>query len=187
MKVITGSARGHVLNAPPGLETRPTAAKVKEAVMSMIQFEVEGASVLDLFAGSGQMGIEALSRGARSCVFVDSAKACQEVIRQNLAHTRLTESGRVVGGDALFYMSAAHGPFDIAFLDPPYKEGLLSDVLKKLAPLMSGSGVIICETAKEEALPPVLGALALYRERRYGKTKITVYRPPSAQEKRGMA
>lgn len=187
MKVITGSARGRTLMAPPGLETRPTAAKVKEAVMSMIQFEVEGAVVLDLFAGSGQMGIEALSRGARSCIFVDSAKACQEVIRQNLAHTRLAEGGKVAGGDALSYVSTASGPFDIAFVDPPYKEGLLSRVLEKLAPLMSGSGAIICETAKEEVLPQILGTMGLYRERRYGKTKITVYRPLSDLEKTGMA
>lgn len=184
MRVITGSARGRLLKAPVGLSTRPTAARVKEAVMSMVQFEVEGAAALDLFAGSGQMGIETLSRGARSCVFVDSARASQEILLENLAHTKLQDKARLVGGDALSYLATAAGPFDIAFVDPPYSVGLMQKVLSALGPLMSEGGVILCESAKDEKLPDSAGPWALYRAHRYGKTKITVYRRPVYSEGR---
>lgn len=183
MRVITGTARGRALEAPPGTDTRPTTAKVKEAVFSMIQFEVEGAKVLDLFAGSGQMGIEALSRGARHCVLVDNAKQSQEILRRNLAHTKLGEAAKLVATDALSYLHTAPPGFDIAFVDPPYKKGLLPEVLDRLVPLMSAGGVIICETMRDEELPADVDMFSLYRAYRYGKTKITVYRKPAVEEK----
>lgn len=183
MRVITGTARGRALEAPAGLDTRPTAARVKEAVFSIIQFEVEGARVLDLFAGSGQMGIEALSRDARHCVFVDNAARSQEVLRRNLAHTRLGGAAKLVAADALSYLRTAPDGFDIAFVDPPYKKGLLPGVLDALVPLMSAGGAVICETPPDEELPAAVGDYSLHRSYRYGKTKITVYRRPQADEK----
>jgi len=182
MRVITGTARGRRLEAPPGLNTRPTAARVKEAVFSIIQFEVEGARVLDLFAGSGQMGIEALSRGAQACAFVDSAKACHEIIRENLRRAGLSDKGRVVGTDALSYLQTQRGPFDIVFLDPPYTEGGFPKLLAALAPQMSESGVVLCETARADELPQTAGTLSKHREYRYGKTKVTVYRQEAIED-----
>lgn len=176
MRVITGTARGRKLRTLDGLETRPTSELVKEAVFSIIQFETEGARVLDLFAGSGQMGIEALSRGARSCVFVEQAKACRAVIDENLKHTGLTANARVLGTDAIAFMRGSSELFDIAFLDPPYLQGFSDKLLEPLSKLMSESGVIICETSLKESLPEMAGMLRLYKEYRYGKTKITVYR-----------
>ncbi len=176
MKVITGTAKGRKLVAPPGLETRPTSAMVKEAVFSIVQFDVEGANVLDLFAGSGQMGIEALSRGAKFCVFVDTAKQSQAALRENLEHTGFTTKSRLSATDARSYLKTASGPFDIVFLDPPYHKGGLPTLLVELAPVMSRDGIIICETAKEDELPETAGDIPKYRTYRYGKTCITVYR-----------
>lgn len=176
MRVITGTAKGRKLAAPAGLDTRPTSEVAKEAVFSIIQFEVEGANVLDLFAGSGQMGIEALSRGARHCTFVDNTRACQTIQRQNLKHTGLDGRARVMTADAISFMRGNSGPFDIAFLDPPYQTGLAEKVLPFVAGAMSENGVILCETDRSESLPVEVGEFSLMREYRYGKVKVTLYR-----------
>lgn len=179
MRVITGSARGRRLQAPAGQSVRPTAAIVKEAVFSVIQFEVEGSRVLDLFAGSGQMGIEALSRGARGCVFVDSARDSIGVIRQNLALTGLEKSAKVVSADALSFLRGYRGePIDIAFMDPPYAAGLIKAALGELAPHMSDSGIVLCEAGEDAVFPEAAGGMALKKIYRYGKTRVAAYRMP---------
>ena len=124
-RVITGTARGRVLLAVPGTGTRPTSANVKEAVFSSIQFELQDRNVLDLFAGSGQMGIEALSHGARSCVFVDHNREAAEVVRQNLRTTGLEDGATVLCRDSLGFLSQTPDCFDLVFLDPPYASNLL--------------------------------------------------------------
>ena len=123
MRVITGSARGRKLKTLEGVDVRPTTDRVKEAVFSIVQFDVQGAAVLDLFAGSGQMGIEALSRGAKLAVFVDSSKRSLEVVRDNLKTTGLAPSSRVVTMDYKSFLAGTRDQFDIAFLDPPYHQG----------------------------------------------------------------
>ncbi len=182
MRVITGIARGRKLAAPPGLDTRPTSDMVKEGIFSSIQFEIEGAMVLDLFAGSGQMGIEALSRGARFCVFGDISRQAQQVVLQNLTATGLQKQARVVAMDAFDLLRTTTDQFDIAFVDPPYGQGVVSKILVALAGRMSSSGVIVCETQKGENLPEQAGDFALYRQYRYGKTMVTVYRIPRTEE-----
>ena len=119
MRVITGTARGRKLNTLEGRDVRPTTDQVKEAMFSIIQFEVEGAAVLDLFAGSGQLGIEALSRGARLAVFVEQSRKAQEMVRQNLLTTKLAEHSRVTAMDAIAYLQGCRDTFDIALLYPP--------------------------------------------------------------------
>lgn len=176
MRVITGTARGRKLSAPEGLDTRPTTEIVKEAVFSIIQFEVEGAAVLDLFAGSGQMGVESLSRGAKSCVFVDKSKVCRAIIEENLVTTGFIDKAQIIGMDAIPYVQNAAGPFDIAFIDPPYGKSYFEKILAPLSKIMSENGIIICETDKFESLPEAAGPLKKYKDYRYGKTKITVYR-----------
>ena len=176
MRVITGSARGAKLEAPAGQNTRPTSDMAKEAIFSIIQFELEQAMVLDLFAGSGQLGIEALSRGAKFCVFVDSDRQAQEVIRKNLAATKLATQSRVAAMEAGAYIITCKDTFDIAFLDPPYQKQILENILPLVAARMNSGGAIICETDKMEKPPQQAGEFSIYREYRYGKAKITVYR-----------
>lgn len=175
MRVITGSARGSRLRAVPGELTRPTAGHVKEAIFSIIQFEIEGRRVLDLFAGTGQMGIEALSRGAREAVFVDHSPAAVAVIRDNLRHTKLEAGAQVVQGDAAAFLGARPPKFDVIFVDPPYQSSLA--VLEKIAvfDLLSEGGVIVCETGENAALPALPPPYAQGRHYRYGTKAVTLY------------
>ena len=137
MRVITGIARGRKLETLPGEDvTRPTTESVKEAVFSMIQFEIEDKNVLDLFAGSGQLGIEALSRGAKKCTFVENNKQAYNVIENNIKHCKLEQSARIVMSDACAFLSRRDS-FDIAFLDPPYKQGIIEKCLPLLFPMMT--------------------------------------------------
>lgn len=182
MRVITGTARGRKLATPPGLDTRPTSDLVKEAAFSIIQFEVEGATVLDLFAGSGQMGIEALSRGASHCVLVDSSRGCRAIQKQNLEHTGFSGRARLVTEDAASYLRRCGQLFDIAYVDPPYQKGLTGTLLPLVAAAMRG-GAILCETDRDELLPEKIGEFTKKKDYRYGKTKITLYRTGIAADK----
>ncbi len=176
MRVITGSAKGRRLETLSGDDVRPTTDRVKEAVFSIIQFQVPGRDFLDLFAGSGQMGIEALSRGAKTATFVDSAKQALSVIRKNLKSAGLEENARVFSMDSIGFLTLKGGEFDVAFLDPPYKSGLLQSSLALLPGAMRKSGVILCESPLDEELPQNAGDFVLDREYRYGKIKITSFR-----------
>ena len=176
MRVITGIARGRRLETLPGEDvTRPTTESVKEALFSMIQFELEDKNVLDLFAGSGQLGIEALSRGASSCTFVENNKQAMKIIENNVNHCRLADSSELVFSDALAFLMKKEC-FDIAFLDPPYKLGLTEKCLSVLLPVMSNDGIVICETSRDEELPNSIEGWYADRIRCYGKTKLTLYR-----------
>lgn len=176
MRVITGSAKGRKLETLEGLDVRPTADRVKEAEFSMIQFEIEGRVVLDLFAGSGQLGIEALSRGAKSAVFVDSNPEAIKVIRSNLEKTGLSQKASVAAGDFEQFLTYTKAVFDIVFIDPPYGKGLVDKALPLVVPHVGDYGVIICEVARTDTLPEAAGDFRLVRESRYGKTKLGIYR-----------
>lgn len=182
MRVITGTARGSRLEAPEGQNTRPTSDMAKEAIFSILQFELEQAMVLDLYAGSGQLGIEALSRGAKFAVFVDTSREAQEVIRRNLTATKLFSQSRVAAMDARAYLSSAGEQFDIAFIDPPYGKNLLEGILPLAAKRMNDTGIIVCETEKNEELPQSAGEFTIYKVYRYGKAKITTYRKRQEEE-----
>ena len=178
MRVITGSAKGVRLKTPDGLKTRPTSDRVKEAVFSIVQFEVEGSRFLDLFAGTGQMGIEALSRGAVSAVFVDGWKDACQLVRDNLKLARLSEKAKVVNSDYLSYLKNCRDQFDIIFLDPPYAEIFLENSLNKISEIdiLSDRGIIICERPAEKQLDLDISGLQRWKDYRYGKTWITVFR-----------
>ena len=178
MRVITGSARGVRLKTPEGLKTRPTSDRVKEAVFSVIQFEIEGGRFLDLFAGTGQMGIEALSRGAASAVFVDGWKDACQLVRENLRLTRLSDKAKVVNSDYLSYLQSCREKFDIVFLDPPYAEIFLENALNKISEIdiLSDRGIIICERPAEKQLDLEISGLQRSKDYRYGKTWVTVFR-----------
>ncbi len=176
MRVITGLARGRRLETPEGLETRPTSGKAKEAIFSAIQFELEQASILDLFAGSGQLGIEALSRGARFAVFVDSSAEAYSVMLGNLNSTGLMKSARVARMDALAFLKSTREKFDIIFLDPPYASELAAQALPLCADIASEGGVIICETDRDVYMPDCVGGFERVRMYRYGRNTFHMYR-----------
>ena len=176
MRVITGEAKGRVLETLEGAHTRPTVSRVKEGMFSAIAFEIAGRRVLDLFAGSGQMGIEALSRGARSCLFVDKNPKATAVIGRNLATTKLADRANVVCGEALSTLARQDGPFDLVFLDPPYAADLLLPCLESLSDKVSAGGTVLCESDRDTPLPETVGALQLQREYRYGRVIVRLYR-----------
>ena len=176
MRVITGTARGRRLETLPGEETRPTAERVKEGLFSAIQFDIEGRRAVDLFAGSGQLGIEALSRGAESAVFVERRKDALQAVRENLEACGFSDRARVVNGDAMSYLKSGE-KFDLIFLDPPYASGLLEQALEDIVrfDICRRHGIIVAESAADKTLPPLSSPYSIYREYRYGKIKLTVY------------
>ncbi len=181
MRVITGTARGKKLITPMGDKVRPTTDKVKESMFNIIQFEIEGAQVLDLYSGCGQLGIEALSRGASQCTFVDNNRDSLDALRKNIANTGFSASAKIVPQDAVTFASTTTAKFDVIILDPPYNSETTPDVLMKLSAHMRDNGVIICETAKGEVLPQELSGYSLYKEYAYGSIKLTAYRQLSEE------
>ncbi|MDE6762571.1 MAG: 16S rRNA (guanine(966)-N(2))-methyltransferase RsmD [Oscillospiraceae bacterium] len=182
MRVITGSARGRRLVAPAGMDVRPTSDKVKEAVFSAVQFDLAGSAVLDLFAGSGQLGIEALSRGAKSCVFVDSSRVSVETAKENIAASGFRNEAVVMNSDSEQYLRMCRQNFDIAFVDPPYKKGIIEKVMPLLCGHMSDRGIIVCEHEKGLELPESFGSFVKRKTYRYGKTEVTLYRNGNEEE-----
>lgn len=183
MRVITGTLRGKRLITLEGESVRPTTDKTKEAIFSIIQFDLPNASVLDLFAGSGQLGIEAISRGAKQCVFVDKSRESIGVIKQNIADCRLEHSSRILNYDAADYLKMAHSGFDIAILDPPYGQGLIPAVLSGVDRIMNPGGTVVCEHEAGLELPERIGGLTLRRRYSYGKlVALTVYDKDSGSD-----
>ena len=183
MRIITGSARGMKLFSPAGDEVRPTTEMAKEGIFSSVQFEIEGSRVLDLFSGSGQLGLEALSRGAAFAVFCDCAAKSIEVTRKNVLKTGFSEKCRIVQreyGECINQLSAAGERFDFIFVDPPYGKNLVPEVAKRLLKkqLAAPGGALICET-DDPGLADVLSALesvASVKRYKYGKSFIYVVR-----------
>ena len=178
MRVITGSARGRRLGELSGRDTRPTTDRVKEGLFNVIQFDIEGRRVLDLYAGTGQLGIECLSRGAAHCTFVDQRKDAAALIRNNLKATRLEERAKVVQADALSFLQRAPQQYHLIFLDPPYDSNLLNSTIKTIAgiDILAGNGIIICESRADQELPELPLPFQKSKDYRYGKIKVTLYR-----------
>ena len=178
MRVITGTARGRKLGELKGQETRPTAGKVKEGVFSALQFDIEGRRVLDLFAGTGQMGIEALSRGAASCTFVDRRKEAARLVRDNLTVCGLAARAQVVCADAMDYLASLRARYDLVFLDPPYAGDALERAIAHIArfDILAPRGIIVAECPAEKELPALSAPYGLYRVYRYGRIKAAIYR-----------
>lgn len=176
MRVIAGTARGKNLQALPGEEvTRPTIDRVKEAMFSSVQFLVPGARVLDLFAGSGQLGIEALSRGAKSCVFVDQNASALAVVTANCKAAGVERAADIRNGEALRFLANICGPFDIVLLDPPYRHNTLAAVLPALESKVAPGGVVLCESEREADLPETVGSLTRTKQYIYGKIMVSRY------------
>lgn len=177
MRVITGPPAGRRLNELKGKETRPTTDRVKEGIFNIIQFDIEGRRVLDLFGGTGQLGIECLSRGAAHATFVDARTDAVKLIRENLAVTALANRATVLTADYATVLSGAVEKYDLVFLDPPYETKLLERSLELISQfdILREHGIIICESPQEKSLPDLSAPYGKYREYRYGKIKVTVY------------
>lgn len=184
VRIITGSRRGKKLKTPQGDAVRPTSDRVKEALFNILQFDLEGRSFLDLFAGSGQIGLEALSRGADHAVFVDSAKASCAIVQDNIQLAKFEAQAKVVNAGFEAFLMRNTESFDIAFLDPPYKTGLLQEALAAMPQHMNLGGVIICEHPSDEQLPDEAGGFVRVKDYRYGKIVLTTYRHESLVQKK---
>lgn len=176
MRVITGKARGVQLKTPDGRLTRPTADRVKEALFSIINFDIPGAKVLDLFGGTGQLGIEAMSRGAERCVFVDAREDACKLIKENLKRTKL--EGTVIRRDYMDYLNRCKEQYSIIFLDPPYAEEYLENAIKRIAEIdiLQTDGIIVAERPVGKELPWEFDGYQRSKDYKYGKTLLTIYR-----------
>ena len=156
MRIITGKARGIRLETLDGLDTRPTSERTKEAVFSMLQFDIAGSEVLDLFAGSGQMGLEALSRGALRAHLIDKGRGAHEIIKRNIKKTRLDEGAIALCEDSIAFLERQSGDvkFDIIFIDPPYASNLIDEALTHIHSrgLAKSTSYIICESDRFDIL-----------------------------------
>ena len=184
MRIITGKARGVKLNTLEGLETRPTTEFAKEGIFSAIQFDLEERNVLDLFAGSGQMGLEALSRGASKATFVDSSRDAYDIIISNCKKTKMFSDCKVVCSDYLQYIKSQKGKrhFDIVFVDPPYSQNLLCSALYALyeAKIVDDTSMIICEDGLPNLMerePNLTKKFDLKKEYKYGKVHFFILMP----------
>ena len=175
MRIIAGTRRGKKLSTLEGEDTRPTLERLKQALFSAIQFEIADRTVLDLFAGSGQLGLEALSRGAGSCHFNDSSPAAVKVIERNIKDCGFENSSKVTCTDysmCVKMIERACLKPDLIFLDPPYRKGLAADALAQLAPMLPQGALVAVETGADEEVP--LCGLTLRKEYRQGTVKITL-------------
>ena len=184
MRVITGKARGIQLKTPDGMLTRPTADRVKEALFSIINFDVPGSKVLDLFGGTGQLGIEALSRGAASAVFVDASEDSCKLIRENLKRTKLEKDAKVIRSDYLDYLRRCREQYNIIFLDPPYAEVFLENAIKQITEIdiLQSDGIIIAERPLGKELPWEFEGFSRSKDYKYGKVLLTIYRKAALQD-----
>ena len=178
MRVITGKARGVNLKTPDGMQTRPTTDRVKEAMFSIINFDIPGARVLDLFGGTGQLGIEALSRGAKSATFVDATDAACKLIKENLRRTKLEADAKVVRSDYMDYLKRCREQYDIIFLDPPYAEVFLENSLKRITEIdiLQSGGIIVAERPLGKELPWEFEGFTRSKDYKYGTILLTIYR-----------
>ena len=178
MRVISGTAKGMRLNTPEGMLTRPTADRVKEALFSIIHFDLPGAKVLDLFAGTGQLGIEALSRGAAHAVFIDEREAACKLVRENIKKTGFTDKSSILRDDYSRYLRNCREKFDIIFLDPPYSEVFLENSLKIITEIdiLQSGGIIATEYPFGKTLPDYIYTCFKAKQYKYGKTVLTIFR-----------
>lgn len=183
MRVITGSAKGTRLQTLAGEQTRPTIERVKEAMFSAIQFDIAGRRVLDLFAGSGQLGIEALSRGASYADFVDSSQQAAAIITQNLKRCGFVDRASVYQRSAEAFLAQNRLRYGLALLDAPYASGLTARMLGLLAEdHLTDDAIVICETSEKELPPDRVGTLVLRKSTRYGSTRVTLYKSAQSEE-----
>ena len=184
MRIISGSKRGKKLAALEGGKVRPTTDRVKESLFNILQFNISGSSFVDLFAGSGQIGLEALSRGADRGYFVESSREAAGLIRQNILSTGFEDRAELFMGDyKSFFRQKQQESFDIIYIDPPYYENMFLSAAELSSMYVKPAGLIICEHPTTEELPQRIGEAIAGKSYRYGKIELTIYsRSPGLTE-----
>jgi len=180
LRIIAGTARGHRLKTLKGMSTRPTTDRVKESVFNILMPYISNCDVLDLFAGTGNLGIEALSRGAASAVFSDISRECCEIIKENLIFTKMHEKAEIINsgyGETVARLATKGKNFDLVFLDPPYNKNFIQETLKLFAKndIIKSNGIVAAEHHIDDTLPEAVGRLKLTRKQSYGDTAVTFY------------
>ncbi len=180
LRVIAGCAKGHKLKTVKGLTTRPTSDRVKESMFNIIAAQLDSAYVLDVFAGTGSLGIEALSRGAEQAIFFDKSSECCDLIKDNLVHTKLAEKAEVYTTDFVCGIERLHAQdrkFDLILLDPPYNKNFIQETLKTLInnDIIRDDGIVVAEHSLSDNLPVASGRLEAIDSRKYGDTVLTIY------------
>ncbi|MBD3367284.1 MAG: 16S rRNA (guanine(966)-N(2))-methyltransferase RsmD [Candidatus Eisenbacteria bacterium] len=191
VRVIAGELKGRSIAAPPGTTARPTYDRVRESLFGMLEPDLPGANVLDLFAGSGSLGIEALSRGAREATFIEQSGKVLRVLEDNIESLGLRGRSLVIRGDALRLVRERRvptAPFDVVFVDPPYSSGHAERALRCIGPLVAPRGVVVVERARgtdaDGAQDDASSRLELVRRRGYGSTEVDIYRSAGEHEPR---
>lgn len=173
MRVISGSAKGHRLKCIQGLNTRPTQDRVKESIFNIIMNYIEDANVLDLFSGTGNLGIESLSRGSQFSAMIEKNPACVKIINENLVHTKLNDRAKVICDDVITSIKKLNNKFDIVFMDPPYNKGLIIPTLIQIYnnDILNDNGLIVIERDKKDSLDD--SPFETVREQTYGETVVS--------------
>lgn len=178
MRVISGSAKGRSLKTADGTDTRPTTDRVKESLFNIIAPHIYKATVLDLFSGSGGLGIEALSRGAEFADFVEKSSRPAACIKENLTKTGFSDKSALHVTDVFQFLENCKKKYDIIFMDPPYHNGLITKAAEIISHrnLLSEDGIIICECDHDESLPDEISGLKLYDKRKYGRVLLNFFK-----------
>lgn len=177
MRIISGKARGTKLETVEGLKTRPTADRVKEAMFNLIQFDIQGGKVLDLFSGSGALGLEAASRGAEFVYLIEKNNECHKVIIRNIEKMKMEDSVKLIKSDVFVGMSRLNEKFDIIILDPPYGKDLVVEVIKHIenSGILSDKGLIVAEHSVDDIIPETLGKFSIFKQKKYGKIMVSIF------------
>lgn len=180
LKIITGTAKGKIIKTLEGEATRPTSERIKEAIFSSIQFDIENRRVLDVFAGSGQMGLEALSRGAECCTFIDSSREAMDVVKENVSRCGFSGKSKYLVSDAKNYIRKAAGRdvFDLVFIDPPYALECSAEVMRKLVScnLLADGAIVVIESGTEQINADEFPEFEVTKSRQYGKkTAVNIF------------
>lgn len=177
MRIITGEYRGRRLETPSGNDVRPTGDKVRESVFNLLMYDIDGAVFCDLFAGTGAIGLEALSRGAEKSYFCDASRDSIKIIKTNIEKCGASKRSRVFACDYLSALRRIREKVDIFYIDPPYNSGFYVPALEEIdsLDLLSENGIIVAEHRADENLPDLSGRLKAFKEKKYGHTKLTLY------------
>lgn len=176
MRIIAGLEKGRKLATPDDFAVRPTTDKVKENIFNILQFSLPHTQVLDLFSGTGQLGLEALSRGANFCTFVEKSKKAFHLVQENINRTKMADKSKIILTDAVLYLNTTADFFDIVLADPPYHTPLLRKVIEILPQRLNENGIILCEHSIQEKMPERQKDVFLKKQFTYGKIMLSLYK-----------
>lgn len=178
MKIIAGEYKGRKLTAPPDDRIRPTAGKVKEALFSLLMNDIAGSTVLDLFSGTGSLGLEALSRGAKKCIFADNSQRSLKITRENIEHCKAEERAEIIAGHYRKVLATLDERVDVIIMDPPYNKGIVDEAMELIAEgdVLNSEGVVLVEHHADEPVREAYGNLVKVKEKRYGTIFLSVFR-----------